>query len=401
MIVAFQNCGQQIGMGFDLQNSLNPNDNNDGSDDNQDGDDENEGGSTGDVCDDALYAKFSAGYYQFLKQNCATCHDGTHEAPGFAQKNALRAFDIFRDVGYLSVSNNAVSSNHNPPATGSHHTTAISNLKAEWEVASDLHLECRGETSAVDPVVTDYKSNSAMITNKANSAYWASLMWDLNSNSDMSNSGVLFPLKITIESQVAKVNGVEVGYAMRNPTMSVTSGSDKFRVRGLYFYANDKFFDSATVYRNIDAVICAGTPFNMAPIATGNAQILVISKVALADKFAIHFDSIQKVDASTPCGSASVTTPPEDNTPATVTFTQLVSTDATLGVFKKQCISCHSGASASAGLDLTNYTAAKGKASKIVNRINDSGSPMPPAGLMSSSSRAIIEKWVTIGTPQN
>jgi hypothetical protein len=226
-------------------------------------------------------------------------------------------------------------------------------------------------------------------------------MWDLNSNSDMSSSGVFFPLKLTLEAQVAKVNGVEVGYALRNPTMSLTSGSDKYRVRGLYFYANDKFFDTATVYRSIDAVICPGTPFNMAPIATGNAQILVFSRLASSDKFAVHFDSIQRADPSEPCGSASVISNPVDNTPATVTFTQLLSTDANLGIFKSRCISCHSGESASAGLDLTNYSAAKAKTTKIVNRINDSNSPMPPAGLMSSSSRAIIEKWIAIGAPQN
>ncbi|KYG63985.1 hypothetical protein AZI86_14340 [Bdellovibrio bacteriovorus] len=349
---------------------------------------------TGDQCEDVLFAKFQTGYYSFLKQNCAGCHNGQHEAPGFASDNVASAFQIFKDKGYMAISNNAVGS-HNPPATGSHHNGAISSLKKEWEAAQNSWLECQGGSGVDTSIVTTNKTSTNIIATKNNSSTWTSLSWNLNS--DIPGNGEKFPLNISVEVQVAKVSGSEVGYAVRNPKFGVTSGSARYRVRGMFFVMNDSLMDSATVYRNINAVICPGTAINLA--ATGNAQLLVMSPIKNTDKFALQFAAIEKADPSEPCSTD--TAGGADTTPATVSFAQLTATTGTLNVFRTQCFSCHQGSSAQGGLDLSNYNAAKGAASKILTRINDSGSPMPRAGLMSSSYRAIVEKWVTTGAPQN
>lgn len=405
LVTAFQNCGQSL-EGFQVNEKTqvdgqNVDQTGNGSDtESNTGDDEgsSEEQSTGDLCEDQLYAKFGSGYYVFLKNNCASCHNGDHEAPAFASKNSMMSYQVFKDKGYQLVSTNAVSASHNPPYTGTHNSGTISSLKKEWETAVSSWMECKGGSVVDKSVVTAYKTNAAIVTNKATASYWGSFAWNMSTAADMPANSAKFPLSVSVEAQVAMVGGNQVGYAVRNPTMSLTTGTAKYRVKGLFFYVNDKLLDSATVYRNIDAVICAGMPVNLAPV--GNAQLLVLSNIKTTDKFALQFTSIEKVDASAKCGTTSTETVPVDNTPATVSFTQLVSADPKLGVFKSQCMGCHSGASARAGLDLSNYTAAKAKASVILTRINDAGSPMPTSGLMSSAMRAVVEKWVSTGAPK-
>ncbi|WP_295904024.1 hypothetical protein [uncultured Bdellovibrio sp.] len=406
LLLAFQNCGQQLGEGFQIDTKsvqLNSQGNSLGNVDTGtktptgDGDEDLGEASTGDLCEDQLLAKFGSGYHVFLKQNCAGCHDGNHEAPAFASKNVLASYQVFKDKGYLAISNNAVSEKHNPPATGAHNNGAISSLKQEWESAQAAWLQCKGSDAQDKSIVTINKTDANIIASKANSATWTTLTWNLNT--EVAANMPKFPLQMTVEAQVAKVSGNEVGYAVRNPTMSITSGTAKYRVKALFFYVNSKLLDSATVYRNINAVVCPGTPLNLAPV--GNAQLLVMSPIKNTDKFALQFTSIEKAESTAKCGTGSTDTAPIDNTPATVSFAQLTATTGTLNVFRTQCFSCHTGAGANGGLDLSNYTASKNAASKILTRINDAGSPMPRSGLMSSQMRAIVEKWVTTGTPQN
>lgn len=402
LVIGFQNCAQSLGEGFQVDASTvrlvsQTIDNSEqaASESDEDGFTEV---STGDLCEDQLYAKFGSGYYVFLKNNCAGCHNGEHEAPAFASRNSYLSYQVFKDKGYMAISENAVSATHNAPYTGSHHNGAIASLKSEWEAAQESFVQCKGEGTADNSVVTLGKANSAIVTNKADSTKWSKLEWNLSLASDMPANSAKFPLKISVEAQVAKVNGSEVGYAIRNPMMALTSGTAKYRVRGLFFYVNANLLDSATVYRNINAVICPGTNLNLAPV--GNAQLLVVPSVKTTDKFALQFTSIEKVDASATCGTAATEVVVVDNTPATVSFEQLVGTDTRVNVFKTQCLSCHTGTSADGGLDLSNYTQAKSKAAAILKRISDPASPMPRSGLMSSSMRAIVEKWISTGTPQ-
>lgn len=409
LLIGFQNCGQTLGDGFQIDtksvqlNSQFGDDTLIPQDPGDDDDDTSEDQSTGDLCEDQLYAKFVSGYYAFLKKNCAGCHGGAVEAaPPFAAKDSLASYKVFQDKGYLTVSNNAVNPNHQTGITGPQNSAAIDSLKTDWVAAQATWLQCKGTDSEDKSVLTIGKANSAIVTNKSDASYWGSLAWNMNTAADMTANSVKYPLNVSIEVQVAKVSGNEVGYAVRNPTMSMASGTAKYRVKSLFFYLNGKLLDSATVYRNINAVICAGTPLNLAPV--GNAQLIVLATgqtVKATDKFSVQFSSIEKVDPSTTCGTGSTGPTLPDDTPAKVTFTQLVSNDAKLGVFKSQCFTCHTGSGAQAGLDLSNYTQAKNSAAKILTRINDAGSPMPRSGLMSSQMRAIVEKWVTIGTPQN
>ncbi len=66
------------------------------------------------------------------------------------------------------------------------------------------------------------------------------------------------------------------------------------------------------------------------------------------------------------------------------------------------CITCHSGASPSASLSLTNYDEVKASASsgKLVTRLKDTANPMPPSGVLPDETVALFEEWVNDGMPE-
>ncbi len=65
--------------------------------------------------------------------------------------------------------------------------------------------------------------------------------------------------------------------------------------------------------------------------------------------------------------------------------------------------SCHDATNPAAGLKLTNYAEVKNAAQNgnLIARMNSSSSPMPPSGMLSSNTRAIIDKWKSDGFLEN
>lgn len=67
------------------------------------------------------------------------------------------------------------------------------------------------------------------------------------------------------------------------------------------------------------------------------------------------------------------------------------------------CTTCHSGAAASANLDLSTYDNVKEatESGSLLNRINDSNNPMPPSGLLSQERRDLMNNWASGGYKEN
>lgn len=67
------------------------------------------------------------------------------------------------------------------------------------------------------------------------------------------------------------------------------------------------------------------------------------------------------------------------------------------GIINSSCATtnCHDDINPTAGLALTNYTRVRtaAESGKIFSRINNTSSPMPPTGLLPSSTRNIISQW--------
>lgn len=64
---------------------------------------------------------------------------------------------------------------------------------------------------------------------------------------------------------------------------------------------------------------------------------------------------------------------------------------------------CHDAVSPTAGLSLTNYTQVRNATENgnLIGRVNSTSRPMPAAGRISSTNRAIIDKWKADGYLEN
>jgi uncharacterized membrane protein len=72
-------------------------------------------------------------------------------------------------------------------------------------------------------------------------------------------------------------------------------------------------------------------------------------------------------------------------------------------IINGNCISCHSGTSPQGNLLLTTYDNVKnvGESGKLITRMNSTSNPMPPSGILPSSTRNVIDKWKEDGFLEN
>ena len=85
-------------------------------------------------------------------------------------------------------------------------------------------------------------------------------------------------------------------------------------------------------------------------------------------------------------------------TGGTITYETHIST-----VMTNSCISCHGGSNPQGNLLLETYSQVRNSAENgtLIQRINDVANPMPPAGLMPASTRALLDEWVQNGYLEN
>ncbi|WP_420574434.1 c-type cytochrome [Kordia sp.] len=77
--------------------------------------------------------------------------------------------------------------------------------------------------------------------------------------------------------------------------------------------------------------------------------------------------------------------------------------DDVAAIINSNCVGCHSGPNANAGLQLNGYANVRAATEQgnLLNRINNSGNPMPPAGVLPAETRQIIDQWVADGFLEN
>jgi hypothetical protein len=157
-----------------------------------------------------------------------------------------------------------------------------------------------------------------------------------------------------------------------------------------------------TIFKILNSVVCEKTPINV--MVNSNSEILPLdfSKSPSIQFEFKHVDMIERSlfpDLKLACSEDEKLN--EDVIlPAKVSYNDLMgSTD--INVFKKSCISCHSSSNLAGGFDISIYDRAKDKNTKIIERMNNANSPMPPSGILNPTSRKLVEKWVGLGSPQN
>ena len=68
-------------------------------------------------------------------------------------------------------------------------------------------------------------------------------------------------------------------------------------------------------------------------------------------------------------------------------------------MLKSNCTSCHAGAFAPSGVDLSTYAGAKANAGAANSAIQ--AGKMPPSGALSATNKQLFQSWVTEGAPNN
>ncbi len=352
----------------------------------------------GSVCEAQLLQAYSASFFPVVSNKCKACHVVGPGLGAFASPDINTSLASFRELGAARIKANAVNPNHKPPYTGSQNQPDIDAADAVWTAASSTYLTCLANSGDSElQMKTAEKAMEATAAVKI-------LSWDLNSETAVGTQPQ--PVRFSIEVKVASVKvGTEMmsGYVFTNPKISVSQSGRKFAIDGFSIWVNGQLQEEITTYKNLKRVANIDE-INLMP----DTNTLLMRTPMTEDKIAIEFAGLQETNENDkppeviapPAGGA---TPPINNAPLQ-TFRQLV---AATGVIGKNCIACHNGTRTEAGLNLTNYTAAKGAVvvnksadSLIVKRMLNSGNPMPPSGRLPSLDVDTVRKWIDSGAPE-
>jgi len=360
------------------------------------------------ACDGVLMQAYSNTYYPILSVACNQCH-----STGHGSTDMETSFNGFMSKGVTLIDYKAT---HPHGDNGLDLTNQINSLKGDWNKGQSDYMTCLSSTGTTAPSVSGgaVKLNGKTIPMIAdtikNQNNWKTVTWDLDTDVPDSVKGKLNST-LSIQVRYALQGTAVAGFEFRNPMMALKTTKNYVAMAGLNVYTDDVYQSNVTTYITVSSKITSTTAVALAPgvsIALDYAPT-----VKDTSTIALEFQGISLIDpvtgAETPIsGGSTVTTtstlPPGPTTtttlPAAVTFTKLNSTDATLGVFRKSCVSCHSAGNKAGGLDLTNYADSKLEAATIISRMNNTALPMPPQGVLPMADRNVVQSWINAGTPQ-
>lgn len=345
-------------------------------------------------CEADVLNLYTQTYYPFLKQACGSCHTNGPGIGQFGHSDFLTSYNAFKSMTRSAIDRNIVNASHKPPFTGPQHQATLNNFTPRWITLEDTYGTCAGGVAG-SGVLTLGKASPAIIAAAANPNTFTTLTWNLSAEIQNTELIGTIPLTASIQVRVATINGVRQGYEFRNPSVRVNTGyTGPFRVTTLRIFINGTYVPGITMYNIVDYTIDANTDINVSPNTA--YALAVMSPIAATDSFAIEFADIKSGTGGS-MGNPGGPTLPNPTLPTSVTLAQLLSNDATLGVFRQSCTSCHSAGNASGGLDITNAAQAKLLANDIYNRMNNAANPMPRAGLLSVDRREIVRIWRDTG----
>ncbi len=356
---------------------------------------------------------FGATYYQTFVRKCASCHKNGPGLGAFANADFQTAFYAFDSLGRTRVERNFLNPAHQPAVTGAMNKNIVERNVAVWKKAEESFANCARESGrdviAGLEMVTLHKTNSTIVQRARTNDPWVRLEWDLANEMAASADRGKYLMIFSLEIRVS-LNGTQMrGYEFRNPTVRLKNdATTAYRINQILFSINQNKLYDVTTFSQLNALVLSMTDFNLAPNAS--VALAVHSPVVASDSFAIAFGRLQTDSGTIGGGTGGGTVGGTSGggttggggipLPTTVTHTQLLSTDVNLNVLNRACIRCHSGANPPAGLNLTNYAAARAAAGEMVTRMNDSTNPMPPTGMLSERDRDLVRIWQTGGAPQ-
>ncbi len=348
-------------------------------------------------CEAELMNLYNQTYFSLLKQSCGSCHTNGPGIGQFGHPDFTTSYNAFKSMTRSSINRNLINAAHQPPFTGAQHQPALDSFTPRWVAAETTYGVCTGNAVAGNGITTLGKTNPAIVAAAANPNTWTRITWDLAAElKDAALNGKI-PLTASIEARVATVNGVRQGYEFRNPMVRINTGfTGPYRITSMRIHINNVLQQNVTTYSAIDFSVSTNTDVNISPNTA--FALAVLPMVESTDSFALEFGDIKSAAGGSVGNPGGGGTPaPTPTLPTTVTLAQLLSNDAMLGVFRQSCVGCHSPGNVKGNLDITNPAQAKAQAANILNRMNDAGNPMPPAGLVMFEKRELVRIWRASG----
>ena len=357
------------------------------------------------LCDNQIKAVYASTYHSFFSRNCTACHQHTasHASPDISI-----SYQAFQDKGKATLDTRA-NTPHGPGYTPPGDvTTQLASMQSAWSAAKVQYDSCLtsigpitgGPSGAMD-IELAAKEVPNLNSTRANATTFVTVSWNVATETDKSMDANKLQATFSVQAALmlsagTRANAAIDGIFIRNPTLTLNGIAGPVQINDLALYLEGEEMSQFTIYKNgVLLPVSGNTAVNMAPnLGTGYSfkpGFTATSRIAF------------KLKGVTIGGSTQPTTPGATPTPnpggTTTTFTELNGTNAMKNVFARTCNSCHSpGGQAGLALDLTNYTAARGDAQNILNRINNGS--MPPGQPLGNADRQQVQSWVNGGTPQ-
>lgn len=347
---------------------------------------------------DLMNNTYSRTWHPFLQTWCNSCHANSH-----GSTDLRISFQAFMSKGQSLITYQATHA-HGGNSFSSSMQTYIDAFLPQWNTGLNNQNTCLASTSDEDPSnSSQYFRTSAKSFTGLNTTNYMTMTYDLET--DVADPSQKLPILFTIRVKYLTYSNVVNGFLFRDPMIQLKrSGVSPVQMGDIHLYLDDIHQEYVTDYTSTLAV--AGSTAQTALALNYGAEPAYYPDIGPSTRVAFEFRKVKNpydssgatTDNSGGTSPPPMTTTPTVTLPATVTFTQLISNDATLGVFRNYCIGCHG---TSGGLDLSNYTAARGRAALILSRMSSTSAPMPPTGRLSDQPYAeVVRRWINAGTPQ-
>ncbi len=376
----------------------------------------NEVNSLGKTCATILQRTYRDTYYPHLRDQCTSCHaDGGRGRIYFASYNFDEAARNFLNTGRPKIEALMLTEGHQSnPYNGLQQQPFIDRYRSTWAKAETEAENCAANsavqtTSKNTPTGNQVNADSG----DTNTEKWRVLEWDLFTETKRADLAGKINLIVNLQYRRLVLGGEVVGYEFRRPTGRLRAGApagSAYTLDNLTIYRNSELLANATAYQAVLVTINTTTASPL--IAGGNSPAPVAKKAdgvtpdmdISTDMFSLRFAEIRD-----PNGNPIIVAPETGGgggggggslAPARVTYADLMGT-SNVGVFARNCVSCHNANNKQGALDLTNYASAQVVASSIKSRTRNAQRPMPTSGLLPQFEQDVIARWVDLGAPQN
>ena len=272
------------------------------------------GGLFGDgtLCDQDLKLLYQNGYYQFARTNCVGCHQNGPGKGRFASVRLEDAFADFSQTGYAKVSDNAISTSHNPPYSGPQHVQTINQLRVEWQQGLTEYSKCSGKAPPEDQTnwqdLMSLETVQKAVPSNLNFGDTGRISWTVNSDIFARTSSATLPnlagASFSIRIGKYKTSGGQPYYTFSEPRL-FGSSSDAL-VKKIQIKVNGRLLNYPTTFRYLETGIRAGALENNANSLLSTGSLVAAGLLSNADQVSVAFESIEQTILPPPAPPVTV-----------------------------------------------------------------------------------------------